>query len=246
MRLPITIAAAALAALAVSAPALAGVQITIDKAAQRMSVAVDGVQKHSWPVSTGRSGYNTPAGNYTAFRMEEDHYSKEWDDAPMPHSIFFTKEGHAIHGSFETKRLGSPASHGCVRLAPANAATLFALVKAEGVTNTKVMITGTEPASAPAVAKRRVPKPVEEAEGMFSSDPYGQRAARDPSGGQMWADPYGQQPADSYAARQRQQQQQYQQQYYQQRRVYDERVGQSYGYEQRSYPYASGSYRNGW
>ena len=57
--------------------------------------------------------------------MERDHYSKEWDDAPMPHSIFFTTRGHAIHGSFDTKRLGSPASHGCVRLAPANAKRLF-------------------------------------------------------------------------------------------------------------------------
>ena len=169
MRLPNTIAAAAIALLAASASALAGVAITVDKSAQRMSVSVDGVQKYTWPVSTGKSGYATPSGNYTAFRMEEDHYSKEWDDAPMPHSIFFTKQGHAIHGSFETKRLGQPASHGCVRLAPANAATLFALVKAEGVTSTKVVITGGDPA--PAVAKRRAPRPVEEADGMFRSDP---------------------------------------------------------------------------
>jgi hypothetical protein len=237
MRLPNTIAAAAIALLAAAAPALAGVQITVDKTAQRMSVAVDGVQKYTWPVSTGKSGYATPAGNYTAFRMEADHYSKEWDDAPMPHSIFFTKEGHAIHGSFETKRLGSPASHGCVRLAPANAATLFALVKAEGVASTKVVITGSEPG--PAVAKRRAPKTVEEAEGMFRTDPYGERAARDPSGTQMWPDPYGDRSPAGYAARQQRQQQQY----YPQRRQYE--ASQSYGYEQRGYPYASG-YRNGW
>ena len=71
--------------------------------------------------------------------MEAEHFSKEWDDAPMPHSVFFTKQGHAIHGSFDTKRLGSPASHGCVRLAPANAAKLFALVKQEGLANTQVV-----------------------------------------------------------------------------------------------------------
>jgi hypothetical protein len=76
--------------------------------------------------------------------MEADHYSKEWDDAPMPHSIFFTKIGHAIHGSYETKKLGTPASHGCVRLSPAHAATLFAMVKQDGVTNTKVVLTGSE------------------------------------------------------------------------------------------------------
>jgi hypothetical protein len=76
--------------------------------------------------------------------MEADHYSKEWDEAPMPHSIFFTKIGHAIHGSYETKKLGTPASHGCIRLSPAHAATLFAMVKQDGVTNTKVVLTGSE------------------------------------------------------------------------------------------------------
>ena len=77
--------------------------------------------------------------------MEEDHYSGEWDDAPMPHSIFFTRIGHAIHGTLEVKRLGTAASHGCVRLEPANAATLFALVRSEGLKNTKVVVTGVEP-----------------------------------------------------------------------------------------------------
>src|ERR1035437_10921497 len=76
--------------------------------------------------------------------MEADHYSKEWDDAPMPHSIFFTKVGHAIHGTYETKKLGTPASHGCVRLSPAHAATLFAMVKQDGVINTRVVLTGSE------------------------------------------------------------------------------------------------------
>ena len=232
-----TIAAAAFVMLAASAPAFAGVAITVDKSAQRMSVAVGGVAKYTWPVSTGRSGYTTPSGNYTAFRMEEEHYSKEWDDAPMPHSIFFTKEGHAIHGSLETKRLGSPASHGCVRLSPAHAATLFALVKAEGLTSTKVTVTGSEPA--PLVAKRRTPKPAQEADAMFSSDPYGERAARDPDAARLWPDPYSDRSPAGYAARQQRQQQQY----YQQRQQYE--ASQSYGYEQRGYPYASG-YRNGW
>lgn len=136
-------------------PVRANVLISVDKGAQRMTVTVDGVVRHSWPVSTGRRGYATPSGSFRAFRMVEDHYSKEWDDAPMPHSIFFTAEGHAIHGSYDVKRLGRPASHGCVRLAPANAATLFALVKEEGLTNTKVVLTGHGPAPARAVAQRR-------------------------------------------------------------------------------------------
>src|SRR5215207_5544391 len=114
------------------------------KSAQTLTVTRDGETLHTWPVSTGKSGYATPSGNFTAFRMAAEYYSQEWDDAPMPHSVFFTKQGHAIHGSYEVKRLGSPASHGCVRLAPANAAVLFALVTEEGLPNTKVVLTGSE------------------------------------------------------------------------------------------------------
>ena len=127
-----------------ASPALAEIQITVDKTAQTLTVARDGAVLHTWPVSTGRTGRFTPAGDFQAFRMEKDHYSKEFDDAPMPHSIFFTKRGHAIHGSFETKKLGRPASGGCVRLAPENARVLFDLVKAEGVLKTKVTISGDE------------------------------------------------------------------------------------------------------
>ena len=148
----------ALIALAVAGAlsgARASIVITVDKSAQRMTVEVDGEQRWVWPVSTGRSGYSTPSGSFTAFRMEEDHYSKEWDDAPMPHSIFFTKKGHAIHGTFDQKRLGTPASHGCVRLSTAHAATLFALVKRRGVTTTKVVLLGQEPAAAPAMVRRQ-------------------------------------------------------------------------------------------
>src|SRR5262249_14952027 len=105
-------------------------------------ITVDGVEKYVWLVSTGARGYSTPSGSYTPFRMEPDHYSDEWDDAPMPHSIFFTPIGHAIHGSFHTKSLGRPVSHGCVRLAPGNAATLYALVQKVGMRNTRVIVMG--------------------------------------------------------------------------------------------------------
>ncbi len=108
----------------------------------------------------------TPSGNYTAFRMEAEHYSKEFDDAPMPHSIFFSKVGHAIHGTLEARRLGSAASHGCVRLSTANAAKLYALVQQQGLPNTKVVITGTNPPSAPAVARRRAPVETDESAPM--------------------------------------------------------------------------------
>ena len=122
--------------------ARANVSITIDKNVQQMTVAVDGVERYHWPVSTGIPSRETPNGSFRTFRMEEDHYSKEFDDAPMPHSIFFTKIGHAIHGTDSEGRLGTPASHGCVRLSRANASTLYALVEKEGVLNTTVTLTG--------------------------------------------------------------------------------------------------------
>jgi L,D-transpeptidase-like protein len=93
-------------------------------------------------VSTGISRYATPTGTYKPFRMEEDHFSEEWDDAPMPHSIFFTPLGHAIHGTEHVDKLGHAASHGCVRLAPEDAATLYALVEEAGMANTTVVVKG--------------------------------------------------------------------------------------------------------
>jgi lipoprotein-anchoring transpeptidase ErfK/SrfK len=121
------------------------VLINIDKSSQEMTVFVDGVEQYSWPVSTGMRGYSTPSGTYTTRSMNKIWYSKQWDNAPMPHAVFFTKEGHAIHGTTEVKRLGKPASHGCVRLAPENAAKLYALVEANGLENTQVVLAGTTP-----------------------------------------------------------------------------------------------------
>jgi L,D-transpeptidase-like protein len=122
--------------------AQAKVSITVDKNVQMMTVAVDGVERYQWPVSTGNPSHETPNGTFRTFRMEEDHYSKEFDDAPMPHSIFFTKIGHAMHGTDSEGHLGTPVSHGCVRLSRANATTLYALVEKEGVLNTTVTLTG--------------------------------------------------------------------------------------------------------
>jgi hypothetical protein len=122
--------------------AQAKVEITVDKNAQMMTVAVDGVARYQWPVSTGNPSHETPNGTFRTFRMEADHFSKEFDDAPMPHSIFFTKMGHAMHGTESESRLGTPVSHGCVRLSRANATTLYALVEKEGVLNTTVTLTG--------------------------------------------------------------------------------------------------------
>ena len=142
---------------AFAAPARADLLISIDKSAQQMTVEKDGEELFVWPVSTGAAGYDTPNGNFKPFRMEKDHFSREWDDAPMPHSIFFTMKGHAIHGSTH-KSIGRPASHGCVRLEPKNAALLFGLVKQETMAKTRIVLTGEAPGvTAPAVARRNAP-----------------------------------------------------------------------------------------
>jgi L,D-transpeptidase-like protein len=136
------VAFAGLVLFATTDMAQAKISITIDKNEQMMTVAVDGVERYHWPVSTGNPSHETPNGTFRTFRMEEDHFSKEFDDAPMPHSIFFTKIGHAIHGTDSEGSLGSPVSHGCVRLSRANASTLYALVEKDGVLNTTVTLTG--------------------------------------------------------------------------------------------------------
>jgi lipoprotein-anchoring transpeptidase ErfK/SrfK len=119
--------------------------ININKNKQEMTIFLDGIEKYHWPVSTGRAGYSTPSGTYTATSMNEIWYSKQWDNSPMPHSIFFMKDGHAVHGSYEVKNLGKAVSHGCVRISPENATTLYALVEANGLENTQVVLTGVTP-----------------------------------------------------------------------------------------------------
>src|SRR5260370_12528953 len=135
------VALAGLMLVAASA-AQAKIFITIDKNAELMTVAVDGVERYQWPVSTGNPSHETPNGSFRTFRMEEDHYSKEFDDAPMPHSIFFTKIGHAIHGTDSEGRLGTPGSHCCLRLSRANATTLYELAQRAGVLNATFPLTG--------------------------------------------------------------------------------------------------------
>jgi len=119
--------------------ARAEIVITISKSQQRIAVAVDGAERYRWPVSTGRRGYDTPAGKFRPVRLERDWYSRKYDWAPMPHSIFFYR-GYAMHGTLEEKNLGRRASHGCVRLSRENAATLFAMVRARGASNARIVV----------------------------------------------------------------------------------------------------------
>jgi lipoprotein-anchoring transpeptidase ErfK/SrfK len=171
----VSLLVAGAALVVASSSAGANILIRIDKAAQRMTVTVDGVKKYTWPVSTGKPGYATPSGSFYVFRMEKKYASKEWDNAPMPNTMFFTPQGNAIHGSYQTGYLGTPVSHGCVRLAPANAAKLFSLVQGDGLWTTQVIITGPSPGLPPGETKPIPPgllkkKPQLQA---FSMDQFG-------------------------------------------------------------------------
>jgi len=138
------IVAAVLAALSLVFPpaanrAEASVVVRISRFSQTMSVSVDGGYRYTWPVSTGKPGYGTPAGVFHPQSMAARWFSRRYYNSPMPHAIFFYG-GFAIHGSYDIARLGGPASHGCVRLHPAHAAVLFGLVQRQGMRNTTIVV----------------------------------------------------------------------------------------------------------
>ena len=107
---------------------------------QTLTLVQNGVVTDRWNVSTARRGYVTPQGSYGAKWLSRHHRSRKYDNAPMPYAIFF-KGGYAVHATYDVKRLGRPASHGCVRLHPTNAARLFDMTKRYGLENTRIVIT---------------------------------------------------------------------------------------------------------
>jgi hypothetical protein len=125
--------------------------IDIDLTRQAMAVSENGHAKYNWPVSSARYGYRTPTGTFQPIWMSKMWYSRQYDYAPMPNAIFF-HQGVAIHGSYAIGALGRPASHGCVRLAPRNAAALYKLVNTHGKARTRIVVHGTPDHSSPRVA----------------------------------------------------------------------------------------------
>jgi lipoprotein-anchoring transpeptidase ErfK/SrfK len=124
------------------APALPPIVVAnVDISSQTMTVNVNGWYYGTWKVSTARKGYSTPKGSFRVGRMAREYYSKKYDNSPMPYSLFFLG-GNAIHGTNHLRQLGMPASHGCVRLAPVNAAKLFELAQEYGAARTRINITG--------------------------------------------------------------------------------------------------------
>lgn len=135
------VAAMALLALSFHSVAAAGtLTARISLSSQTMTVSDGFFVKYRWKVSTARRGYVTPMGSYRAYLASRHHRSRKYDNAPMPYAIFFNG-GYAVHATFDLKRLGQPASHGCVRLHPKNAAVFFSLAQKYGLRNTKVVIT---------------------------------------------------------------------------------------------------------
>lgn len=155
MRKIAIIAIATLLGLPVAAQA--ELVVNISKAQQQLSVVVDGETAYRWPVSTGRPRYPTPAGKFRPIRLEKDWYSRKYNMTPMPFSVFFYK-GYAVHGTLEAKRLGRAVSHGCVRLLPANASILFALVREHGFRRTQFVVMNGPLPKGP-VPKPPAPKP---------------------------------------------------------------------------------------
>lgn len=128
MRVFALVAAMTVAALGMSSAANSAVDVRVDVSKQRMLVYVEGELAYNWPVSTGRKGFSTPHGTYRPKRMTRMHFSRKYNNAPMPYSVFF-RGGYAIHGTNATGRLGRRASHGCVRLSKRNARELYHLIQ---------------------------------------------------------------------------------------------------------------------
>ena len=139
MRLLASLAVAPAFSACLPSLAQAKVHILVDLDSQTMHVEAKD-RTFDWKVSSGASGYDTPAGSYGVLWTDKDHKSDEYDGAPMPNAIFF-KPGFAIHGAYKSN-WGHPASHGCVRLPVAKSAILWDLVKAEGA---EITIPGGDP-----------------------------------------------------------------------------------------------------
>ena len=163
--------------IAAASVASAHVLISVDKSAQQMSVSVDGVPRYRFAVSTGRAGYGNAErhlpsaafGGLVVFEAVLQFANASLD-------LLSRRVCHS-RWSYEINRLGGPASHGCIRLHPANAAALFELVKSEGLGATTIVVSG----SSPALARRPAPSPQPYAEWQtpryedrYRSD-YGQR-----------------------------------------------------------------------
>jgi hypothetical protein len=96
--------------------------VVISLPAQRASVYRRGVRIGGSTVSTGKKGYETPAGVFTVVQKERMHHSNKYDNAPMPFMQRLTWTGLAMHSG---RVRSHPSSHGCVRMPPGFSKALF-------------------------------------------------------------------------------------------------------------------------
>lgn len=184
--------ASATAALGMAGSAAAGAQppppppeptliVSADLGSQRVTITENGRAKYTWPISSGTRGYRTKTGRFTPTWTSRMHYSRQWDWAPMPYAVFFNR-GTAFHGTYATRSLGRPASHGCIRLTTSNAKTLYNLVHKHGTRMTRVIVHGAPKFNEPQVASRR--------RDPYASYDYEYPRPRRIRGGYAYADPY--------------------------------------------------------
>jgi L,D-transpeptidase catalytic domain len=147
--------AAPVVAVAPAKPLPPAITLTanINLTTQRMTVVAHGKPLHTWAISSGARGFETPTGNFKPQWQSKLWHSRTYDNAPMPHAVFFSG-GVAVHATNSIGRLGSPASHGCIRLSPANAEKFYALVGRHGNVHTKISVTGRGYASEQIASRR--------------------------------------------------------------------------------------------
>lgn len=138
--LPLIVTSFGLALLQAPLASAATLTANVSISTQTMTVMHRGEVIGRWPVSTARNGKVTPTGSWNAKWLSRNHKSSRYNGAPMPYSIFYNGN-YAVHGTYQTKKLGRPASAGCVRLSPDHAKVLFSLAKTEGLENTRIIIT---------------------------------------------------------------------------------------------------------
>lgn len=127
--------------------------IDIDLTKQRMTLTEYGKPIGSWAISSGAEGHRSPTGTFRPVWSSKLWYSKQYDNAPMPHAVFFNG-GVAMHATQSVGRLGTPASHGCIRQSPANAEKTYKLVAKHGNSHVKIVVHGKPKDDEPRVARR--------------------------------------------------------------------------------------------
>lgn len=177
------IAAASVCLLAFPTLAVAKVHIAIDLDKQVMHVTTDDGQSFETKVSSGKPGYETPAGDFKVLWMDKDHHSDTYNDAYMPDAIFFAP-GYAIHG-FGKSPWGHKASHGCVRIPMTRAAQLFDMVKAQGA---DITVTGQSPVTLASIREKLKERDAAAAPAAIEPEPRYEDAQGAPVAGQQYAD----------------------------------------------------------